>query len=109
MLGKYNRNAINSYDKNGLPGYRTSATDGSGETYRKYDLRGRIVEEVKTIVNRGPYTTRWRYDNQDRVKQMLYPNGELVSFAHNFQGELAQKKERHCHYLLIRNLIKTDE
>lgn len=67
-------------------------TDGSGETHWTYDQRGRMVEEVKAIFNRGPYTTRWRYDNQDRVKQMFYPNGDLVSFVYNYQGELAQIK-----------------
>ena len=67
-------------------------TDGSGETYRKYDLRERMVEEVKTILNLGTYTTQWRYDNQDRVQQMFYPNGDLVSFVYNYQGELAQIK-----------------
>lgn len=51
-----------------------------------------MVEEVKTVLNRDTYTTRWRYDNQDRVKQMFCPKGELVDIAYNIQRELVRIK-----------------
>ncbi len=79
-----------TYDENGHIGYRTSMTDASGEAHWTYDLRGRMIEEAKTIVDRGTYITQWRYDSQNRVTQMFYPNGDRISYDYNHQGEIVQ-------------------
>ena len=79
-----------TYDENGHIGYRTSMTDASGEAHWTYDLRGRMIEEAKTIVDRGTYITQWRYDNQNRITQMFYPNGDRVFYRYNMQGEIIQ-------------------
>jgi antitoxin component YwqK of YwqJK toxin-antitoxin module len=51
-MSKMNFSSItHTYDENGHIGYRTSMTDGSVETHWTYDQRGRMVEEVKTILN----------------------------------------------------------
>jgi len=49
-----------TYDENGHIGYRTSLTDTSGEAHWTYDLRGGMIEEAKTIDDRGTYITQWR-------------------------------------------------
>jgi YD repeat-containing protein len=74
------------YDENGQLGYRTGMTDASGTTAWKYDLRGRMIREDKTVGSFGAFTTQWAYDSADRVIAMLYPDGERVDFSYLPQG-----------------------
>jgi RHS repeat-associated protein len=56
-------------------GQRTSMTDASGSTTWGYDLRGRLVDEVKTVAGIGSFHTTWEYNSADLLKRMGYPHG----------------------------------
>jgi RHS repeat-associated protein len=75
----YNRTLdVDSYthlNHQGNIGQRVGMTDGSGSTAWKYDLRGRMVEERKTISGAGTYTTAWEYNSADLVTKLTYPGG----------------------------------
>ena len=50
----------------GNTGQRTGMTDGSGSTSWSYDLRGRMLQEVKTITGApASFTTAWTYNSAD--------------------------------------------
>ena len=66
-------------------GKRTSMTDASGSMAYKYDVRGRLVEEVRTV-DGTPYTTSYTYDSADRLEKVIYPGGEEVTQGYNGRG-----------------------
>jgi RHS repeat-associated protein len=49
-----------------------SDNDDAGHTEWVYDLRGRMISEVKTI-DGTPYSTGWEYNSADLVTRLLYP------------------------------------
>ena len=67
-------------------GRQMTLDDLSGSTAWGYDVRGRVVTETKTIDGAGAYTTTYGYDAMDRVVEMTYPNGEVVTSTYNPQG-----------------------
>ncbi len=69
-------------------GRRTSMNDTSGSTSWTYDERGRVTQESKTIGSAGPFVTEYTYDALDRVEDMTYPDGEIVTHTYNPQGLL---------------------
>ena len=56
-------------------GYRTGMVDSSGSTTWRYDARGRVVQEIKTITGGGTFTTQWAYNSRDLVEAQTYPGG----------------------------------
>ena len=70
----------------GTLGILLQTDDASGSTEWDYDLRGRVVTETKTIDGIGSYTTNYGYDALDRVVEMTYPSGEVVTSSYNPQG-----------------------
>ena len=81
-----------TYDQgtNGL-GLRTSMSDGSGSTTWVYDVRGRLIEENKTITGYdGTFTTGYAYNSADMVTTMTYPDGEQVTTSYSNGGLLTQ-------------------
>jgi RHS repeat-associated protein len=70
-------------------GLRTGMTDAAGTTADKYDTRGRLIEEKKTI-DAVDYTTSYTYDGLDRAAAITYPNpsgtGETVTNTFNGRG-----------------------
>ncbi len=56
-------------------GLRTGMSDASGSASWKYDTRGRLTEEVKTISGSGSFKTQWGYNAADQVTWMKYPGG----------------------------------
>ena len=74
-------------------GQRTGMTDSSGSTAWKYDLRGRAVDEVKTIGTSDSFRTSWVYNSADMVTAMTYPegnngendNGETVTYSYDYR------------------------
>ncbi len=38
-------------------------------------MRGRVIQEAKTITGSGMYTTEWGYNPADMVDWMKYPEG----------------------------------
>ena len=72
-------------------GRRTGMTDGSGSASWLYDSRGRLTKETKTVngTGGGTFVTQWNsYDAMDRVRNMVYPDGENVGFTYTSQGPL---------------------
>lgn len=70
-------------------GRRTVMMDGSGSTRWQYDARGRVTAETKVIsgAGGGTFVTQWTsYDAMDRVRTVVYPDGESVSFGYSAQG-----------------------
>ncbi|MCB0250620.1 MAG: DUF11 domain-containing protein [Anaerolineae bacterium] len=53
----------------------------------KYDQRGRITKDTRTI-DGAPYATSYSYDSLDRTTWMQYPDGEGVTLAHSPQGQV---------------------
>ncbi len=58
----------------------------NGHDY-KYDDRGRTREET-VWVDGTSYTTSYTYDAMDRVKTMVYPDGEVVTYGYQPNGAL---------------------
>lgn len=60
-------------------GQRQTMNDGSGRTTLSYDIRGLVVQEQKFVSSLTvTYTTGFSYDNLYRLKDVTYPNGEVV-------------------------------
>lgn len=83
-------NVTYSYDSvaggNFGKGRRTGMADAAGSTTYKYDARGRLVEENRSITGAGVYTTRFAYDGADRLTTVTYPTGENVTTSYNGRG-----------------------
>jgi RHS repeat-associated protein len=83
-------NTSYTYDAgtNGI-GRRTGMTDVSGSTTWSYDLRGRALNEVKTINGAtGSFTTAWTYNSADLPITMTYPDSEVLTYGYNSDGSL---------------------
>ncbi len=83
-------NVSYSYDAGvNMKGRRTGMSDGSGTTSWEYDVRGRMTKETKVIsgTDGGTFVTQWTaYDAMDRVRTMIYPDGEVVTQSYNARG-----------------------
>ena len=77
-----------TYDvgSNGL-GHRTSMSDGSGSTSYSYDTRGRLLSQTK-IIDTETYTSSWTYNSADNPVTMTYPDGEVLTYDYDSQGNL---------------------
>jgi RHS repeat-associated protein len=82
-------------DGNKGVGRRTAMNDLSGSTTWKYDERGRLLDEVKSINGAGTFKTQWTYNPADQVATMTYPGGadgsagEVVTNTYNPQMVLS--------------------
>ena len=77
----YDSTAGSNYGK----GRRTGMTDGSGTMAWKYDARGRLIQETRTVDSVN-YITGYTYDSADRVLTVTYPTGEVVTGGYNGRG-----------------------
>jgi YD repeat-containing protein len=68
-------------------GKRTSMSDalGTNSTTDKYDNRGRLIQEIKTI-DSVPCTTSYTYDGADRIVTTTYPTNEIATSTYNGRG-----------------------
>jgi RHS repeat-associated protein len=66
-------------------GQRTGMTDALGTTGYKYDARGRLIEEKRTV-DSVDYTTSFTYDGADRTVTVTYPTGETATQDYNGRG-----------------------
>jgi RHS repeat-associated protein len=67
-------------------GRRTGMTDASGQTAWSYDAMGRTTDEKRTIGTAPPKTISYQYDLAGSLKQLTYPDNEVVTFANNAAG-----------------------
>lgn len=66
--------------------------DASGSHEFLYNPLGAISRKTRTITVPGAdplvYTTDWTYDTWDRVSEMIYPDGEVLTYGYNAGGKL---------------------
>ncbi|RZJ90754.1 MAG: hypothetical protein EOO20_07200, partial [Chryseobacterium sp.] len=76
-------------------------TDNSGETRYEYGNMGEVVNEFKKIIgyNMPPlfFNTRFTYDSWNRIINMIYPDGEDVSYEYNLAGNLIKIRNSDGH------------
>lgn len=63
-------------------------TDGSGSTAYCYDRRGNLVRKVQTTGSVA-LQVRYGYTKADRLAWVEYPDGTLVAYTRNANGEIA--------------------
>ncbi len=69
-------------------GRLTTITDQSGSTAYRYDERGNVTRETRTIGGVA-YVTDYAYDLADRLLQVTYPSGRIVDYARNALGRIS--------------------
>lgn len=66
--------------------------DRSGTTTRRFDALGHVVEEIRALRGRGgrvdTYRTRYTYDTWNRLQQMVYPDGETLTYRYDSGGNV---------------------
>ncbi|MER5711648.1 SpvB/TcaC N-terminal domain-containing protein [Streptomyces sp. NPDC002122] len=72
----------------------TEVHDAAGTVKRAYGPLGEVIKETRTItaVRDAPrtYTTAWRYDAFNRVLQMTYPDGEVLTYDYDSGGQVGR-------------------
>jgi RHS repeat-associated protein len=68
-------------------GRLTSLTDESGSTAITYDNFGNILKEVR-VIGTQTYTTKFSYDLDNRVTEIIYPSGRYVDYTYDSSGYL---------------------
>ena len=68
-------------------GRLTSVTDISGQTAIKYDHRGNVIREDRTIGG-TLYTTEYSYDLADNLTGMVYPSGRILTYVRDALGRV---------------------
>ncbi len=61
-------------------GRLTSVTDTSGQTALKYDHRGNVAREDRTI-GAVLFTTEYKYDLADNLIEIVYPSGRILTYV----------------------------
>ncbi|MGH3859588.1 SpvB/TcaC N-terminal domain-containing protein [Actinokineospora sp.] len=89
-------NVTYRYGGPGAPGNAadrvTEVRDGAGTLTRAYGALGEVVRETRTVpesILNGParsYTTSYRYDSFNRVLDMTYPDGEVLTYSYDAGG-----------------------
>ena len=81
-------NTTYTYDLgvNGI-GRLSGITDASGTTSYSYDSRGNITRVVQNIDGQS-YTQSYTYNDADRVINMIYPSGRIVSYDYDLAGQV---------------------
>ncbi|HEX8616343.1 MAG TPA: hypothetical protein VF911_02045, partial [Thermoanaerobaculia bacterium] len=69
-------------------GRLSSMTDPTGSTEYKYDRRGLLISERKTIGG-TVYVTAFGHDANGNRSTVTYPSGRVVSFTHDYAGRPA--------------------
>ncbi|MFF9851012.1 SpvB/TcaC N-terminal domain-containing protein [Streptomyces litmocidini] len=72
----------------------TGVRDAAGTVTRGYGPLGELTRETRTIsaVDGPPhtYTTAWRYDTFNRVLQLTYPDGEVLTYGYDSGGQVTR-------------------
>ncbi len=93
---QYPKNNVSyTYGENNAPdngaGRVIRQEDASGSQVFSYNELGALVKNVRTIellpTRRSfTYTTEWTYDTWNRVTEMVYPDGEVLTYSYNTGG-----------------------
>ncbi|HEU5161321.1 MAG TPA: SpvB/TcaC N-terminal domain-containing protein [Streptosporangiaceae bacterium] len=64
--------------------------DAAGKVERRYGPLGEVVEETRHVPGNGildkTFTTKYRYDTWNRVLQLTFPDGEVLSYGYDSGG-----------------------
>ena len=74
-------------------GRLTLLEDGSGAQAYRYGPLGEIVRNTRTVITltgSGPstYQTEYRYDTWNRLRELTYPDGEVLTHDYDSGGQL---------------------
>lgn len=80
-----------------LKGMLAAVHDLTGAEYHSYDERGRNLWTVKSVADprtglEVPYALEMRYDAMDRLRDVIYPDGDAAQYAYNSRGEIESIK-----------------
>lgn len=70
-------------------GRLTAMTDGSGSTQYCYDRFGHLVRKVQTT-NGVTFVLRYAYTKSGQLQHMVYPDGAVVDYVRNAQGNITE-------------------
>ena len=80
------------YNSGNQAGKVTKMEDASGVQEFEYGNMGEIVQNIHTFIVPGgtayTFETDFEYDSWNRIMQIVYPDGEIVSYAYNNGGQL---------------------
>ncbi|MDI2124976.1 SpvB/TcaC N-terminal domain-containing protein [Yinghuangia seranimata] len=72
----------------------TEIHDAAGTVTRGYGPLGEVTRETRTITVAGgaprTYTTLWRFDAFNRVLQLTYPDGEVLTYGYDSGGQVGK-------------------
>src|SRR4030042_6247964 len=71
---------VNGYDHGKGRGRLTTVLDGSGFSKYKYDARGNIVEHYVDFAGLSTFRTRYSYDDNGNLSEIIYPSGRVVTY-----------------------------
>ena len=75
---------------NNSAGRITNVTDGAGIVAREYGPLGEVVKETRTSPAQGShiqtFTTQYKYDTWNRMQQITYPDGEVLTYHYSSGG-----------------------
>jgi len=78
--------------KNNRAGRILSISDDSGLTELSYGSLGEVIQTDKTITTRSgqtkTYVTRQSFDSFGRMKELIYPDGEVLKYTYDAGGLL---------------------
>jgi RHS repeat-associated protein len=70
----------------------TEVHDAAGSVTRGYGPLGELTRETRTVTAiNGPartYTTQYRYDTWNRMLQLTYPDGEVLTYGYDTGGQV---------------------
>src|SRR5690606_10140514 len=91
---KYSYGAPNNAEAQALNavGRLMTQKDASGVQGFGYDNLGNLNSHLRGVAVAGRHTfwfhTQWQYDSHNRVKQIIYPDEEVVNYNYNLGGTL---------------------
>jgi RHS repeat-associated protein len=71
----------------------TRVDDRAGYSAFQYDARGNVLSEARTIAG-TTYTVSYAYDLADRLTQITYPSGRIVTYGRDAMGRVTSVASR---------------
>ena len=89
--GSTGENVTYTYDEttggNYGVGRLTEIEDESGSTAFVYDARGNVITETR-VIDGQTYVTEYAYDGANKLTEVTYPSGRLVSYQYDSAGQV---------------------
>ena len=88
----YSDNATVSYEYDqgaNAIGRLNKITDSSGSIAYAYSLHGRVTSETR-IIGGATYVTGYRYDDNGRLSNVVYPGGRSIDYTRDALGRISQ-------------------